>query len=90
MLGLCFKDMGMWDEARRAFENALKMEGTPQDKELNAKYELGLLHKEQGRTEEAIELLRQISTVQQDFRDTKYEIGMLKGNRQSRRRLTKK
>jgi len=90
MIGLCFKDMGMWDEARGAFEKVLKMEGIPQDKKLNAKYELGLLHKEQGRTEEALELLRQISTVDQDFRDTQYEIGKLKGNRQSRGRLTKK
>lgn len=90
MLGLCYKDMGKWDEARLAFEKALKMEGIPQDKKLNAKYELGLLHKEQGRTEEALELLRQISTVNQDFRDTQYEIGMLKGNRQGRGRLSKK
>jgi hypothetical protein len=66
------------------------MEGIPQDKRLNAKYELGLLHKEQGRTEEALELLRQISTVNQDFRDTQYEIVKLKGNRQGRGKSSKK
>jgi tetratricopeptide (TPR) repeat protein len=90
MLGLCYKDMGRWDEARQAFEKTLEMEGIPQDKKLNARYELGLLHKEQGRTEEALELLRQISTVNQDFRDTKDEIVKLKGSRHVRGRSSKK
>jgi tetratricopeptide (TPR) repeat protein len=90
MLGLCFKDMGRLDEARQAFEKVLNMEGIPQDKKLNAKYELGLIYKEQGKTEEAHELLRQISAVDQDFRDTKNEIIRLKGSRQGRGGSSKK
>ena len=90
MLGLCYKDMSLWDEARQALQNALQVEEIPQEKKLNAKYELGLLYKELGKTEEALELLRQISTVNQDFRDTQYEIVKLKGNRQGRGKLSKK
>jgi tetratricopeptide (TPR) repeat protein len=82
--------MGRWDEARQAFEKVLNMEGIPQDKKLNAKYELGLIFNNQGKTEEALELLRQISTVNQDFRDTKNEIVRLKGSRQGRGGSSKK
>jgi tetratricopeptide (TPR) repeat protein len=90
MLALCFKEKGMRDEARQSFEKALQVEGIPQEKKLNIKYELGLLYKEQGKQEEALELLRQISAVDQRFRDTKDEIVKLTGNIKGRGRSRKK
>lgn len=64
-LGLCFKEKNMWEEARQAFEKALKVDGISQGKILAVKYELGFILKEQGKKEEALELLRKISVVDQ-------------------------
>jgi tetratricopeptide (TPR) repeat protein len=79
MLGLCYKEKNMWDEARQWFEKSLKIDGVVQDKKLEVKYELGLIYKELGKTEEALRLLKQISEVDQGFRNTKDEIGKLVG-----------
>lgn len=81
LLGLCYKEKGMLGEARQAFEKALKAEGITPAKKLEVTYELGLLYKEQGKTEEALKLLRQISTVDQGFRNTKEEIQRLSGGK---------
>jgi hypothetical protein len=51
--------------------------------EKTLKYELGLLYKAQGKTEEAFKILREISEVDQGFRDTEKEIDRLKGNRKN-------
>ncbi len=77
LLGICYKEKGRFEEARQAFEKALKAEGISPAKKLEVNYELGLLYKEQGKTEEALKLLRQISTVDQGFRNTKEEIQRL-------------
>jgi tetratricopeptide (TPR) repeat protein len=79
MLGLCYKEKGMWSEAGQAFEKALKVKGIPKEKILEVKYELGLIFKKQGKKEEALNLLREISAVNQEFRNTKKEISKLKG-----------
>jgi tetratricopeptide (TPR) repeat protein len=77
LLGLCHKEKGQWEEAAQAFQKALKMEGNPREKLLEVKYELGLVYKEQGKNEEALKLLKEISAVDQKFRDTKDEISRL-------------
>jgi tetratricopeptide (TPR) repeat protein len=79
MLAFCFREKGMLDEARQNLQKALKMPGVSQEKKLNVKYELGLLYKAQGKTEEAFGILKEISEVDQRFRDTAKEIGKLKG-----------
>lgn len=81
MLAFCFREKGMLDEARETLQRALKIQGISQEKRLNVKYELALLYKAQGKTEEAFKILREISEVDQGFRDTEMEIDMLKGNR---------
>jgi len=58
LLGLCFKEKTMWAEARQAFEKALKVGGISQGDTLAVKCELGLIFKEQGKMEEALELFR--------------------------------
>ncbi len=60
LLGLCFKEKDMWEEALQAFEKALRVEGISQGNILAVRYEMGLIFKEQGKTEEALELLRKI------------------------------
>ena len=82
-LAFCFREKGMLDEARETLQRALKIPGISQEKKLNIKYELGLLYKAQGKTEEAFKILREISEVDQGFRDTEKEIGKLKGNRKN-------
>jgi tetratricopeptide (TPR) repeat protein len=77
LLGLCFKEKSMWEEARQAFEKALKEDGSSQGNILAVKYELGLIFKGQGKTEEALELLRHISSLDQRFRNTTYEVKKL-------------
>lgn len=83
MLAFCFREKGMLDDARETLQRALKMPGISQEKRLNVKYELGLLYKAQGKTEEAFKILREISEVDQSFRDTEKEISRLKGTRKN-------
>lgn len=70
-LGLLFEEKGMHNEARQSFEKALLVEGIPKERISEVKYALGLLYKEEGRTEEALKLLREICTVDQKFRNLK-------------------
>jgi len=74
MLGLCYKEKGQWDEAARAFEKAMRMGGVPKEKVLEVKYELGMVYKRQGRTEEALGLLREISAGDKRYRIANDEI----------------
>ena len=78
MLGLCYKEKEMWEEAREAFEKALKVKGIPPEKSLEAKYEMGLIFKEEGKIEEALDFLREIANENQGFR--KEEISRMMGN----------
>jgi len=77
MLGLCYKEKECWEEAAQAFQRALQVEGIPRQKILEVKYELGLVYKQQGKAEAALELLREISAADQKFRDAKKEIAQL-------------
>ncbi|MBM4333811.1 MAG: tetratricopeptide repeat protein [Deltaproteobacteria bacterium] len=71
MMGLCFKEIGRWEEACTAFRRALEVDGAVKEKKLEVQYELGLVYKEMGRTEEAFQVLKEITTINQDFRDTR-------------------
>lgn len=77
MLGLCYKERGEWELAAKSFQKALRMDGIPAEKVLEVKYELGLVYKQHGRTEEALGLLREIYSVNQKYRDAKDEIAGL-------------
>jgi len=77
MLGLCHKDTEQWEKAVQSFQKALRMEGIPREKILEVKYELGLIYKQQGKKEEALALLREISAVNTKFREAKNEIALL-------------
>lgn len=80
MLGICYKEMGRWDEASRALELALRAEEISEEKKLQVQYELGFIYKEQGRTEEALQLLREISAMGQRSRDGKREVDIPSSN----------
>ncbi len=77
MLGLCYKEKGQWNEAAQAFQRAMQMKGIPKEKALEVKYELGLVYKEQGKKEEALGLLREISAGDKKYRSAKDEIARL-------------
>lgn len=66
-LGLFFRQEKKWNEACAVFERALAVEGIPEEKKLEVKYELGPIYKELGKTEEALQLLREISAINQEF-----------------------
>ncbi len=66
-LGIFFKQENKWNEACRVLEMALKVNGIPEEKKRDAKYELGLVYKELGRTEEAFQLLREVAAVDHEF-----------------------
>lgn len=66
LLGLCFKEKNMLEDARQAFEKALQVKGVSQKKTLEVKYELGLIYRELGRSEEALKLLREIAEMDQE------------------------
>jgi len=84
LLGLCFKEKGMLNEARQSFERALGVEGTPKEKTLEVKYELGLLYKKSGRTEEAFQLLKKASTAVPGDQETKDRSAGLAGGLKTR------
>ncbi len=79
MLGLSYKETEQWENAIQSFQKALRMEGIPREKILEVKYELGLIYKQQGKKEEALGLLREISAVNTKFREAKKEIALLLG-----------
>lgn len=85
MMGLCFKEKGRWEEACTAFRRALEVEGAVKEKKLEVQYELGLVYKEMGRTEEAFQVLKEITTIDQEFRDTRKERNTLMDNHKSRK-----
>ena len=62
LLGLCFKEKSMWEEAHQAFAKALRVDGISDQNILAAKFELGLILKEQGKTEEALDFLGEAIT----------------------------
>lgn len=61
MMGLCYKERDMLEEARESLTKALEVKGVPAEKILEVKYELGLICRQLGRTEDALDLLREIS-----------------------------
>ncbi len=67
LLGLCFKEKAMWTEAVQAFEKAVKAGGTCQADTLAVKSQMSLIFKEQGKTEEALKLFREESSVEDRF-----------------------
>ena len=66
-LGLSFKQENKWNEACRVFEIALRVKGIPEEKKREAKYELGLVYKELGKTEKAFQVLREVAAVDHEF-----------------------
>ncbi len=78
MLGLCYKEKGLLDDAAKALEKAIKIKGVSPEKLLEVKYELGLIYKDQGRLSEALGFLQQIAEVDKGFRNTKKEIAKIK------------
>ena len=73
MLGFCYWEKGMLDDARQSFERAAGMEGVPQEKRLSAKFILSLLYQELGRKEIALSLLQEIATADKAFLSTQDE-----------------
>jgi hypothetical protein len=61
-------------------ELALRAEEISEEKKLQVQYELGFIYKEQGRTEEALQLLREISAMGQRSRDGKREVDIPSSN----------
>ena len=73
MLGFCYWEKGMYEDAQRSFKKALGMEKLPQEKGLSAKYILSLLYQELGRMEIALSLLQEIATADKAFLSTQDE-----------------
>ena len=77
MLGFCYWEKGMGNEAQHSFEKALRLEGITQDRILSGKYTLSLLHQERGETEGALRLLQEIATMDKGFLQAPDEIAAL-------------
>jgi len=74
MLGFCYWENGMGDEAQQAFEKALGLEGITRERLLSGKYILSLLHQERGETGSALRLLQEIATMDKGFMNAPDEI----------------
>jgi hypothetical protein len=57
LIGKCFLDKGCWDEARRSFEMALKIEGVSKEKTQTIIKELETIQEKQGGEEETLYFL---------------------------------
>ncbi|NWF56555.1 MAG: tetratricopeptide repeat protein [Syntrophaceae bacterium] len=78
LMGLCYKEKGQWSKAAQALQKALQIQGIPEKKMIEVKYELGLICKQEGKTEEALGLMKEILAVDQKFRDARNEFTRLK------------
>ncbi len=74
MLGFCYWEKGMWEEAQDSFEKALGFERIVQERILSVKYILSLLYQEKGQIEEALRLLQEITTMDKGFLNAPDEI----------------
>jgi len=66
-LGLCFEKKSLWEEAHPAVAKASRADGISQDIILAAKYELALILKEQGKAEEALDLMGEVFIGRSDY-----------------------
>ncbi|MEJ2368002.1 MAG: hypothetical protein P8Z49_06560 [Acidobacteriota bacterium] len=74
MLGLCFRQKGLFDLSEKWYEKGLEAEGFPEDVYLGLKYDFAEALQEQGYPDRADELFREIYAANANYREVKDKI----------------
>lgn len=78
MLGLCLRDLRDSDTALRWFLQGVNAPRRPQSERLEFRYQIGLLHANQGRVREALNELLQVYLANPNFRQVAQHVQTLK------------
>lgn len=71
MIALCFMDKGELNKAEAVLREGLKEENLRDEEKMILEYELGVVLEEEGRLNEALELLKDVQRMKKDFRDVR-------------------
>ncbi|HEX8960313.1 MAG TPA: hypothetical protein VF775_01940, partial [Geobacteraceae bacterium] len=77
--GICCRDKGDVDRAEEFFRQGCALPGLTAEEAAPLKYELAFLYEVAGRTDDALSLYREITTVTPGFRDTAEKVARLHG-----------
>jgi tetratricopeptide (TPR) repeat protein len=69
MIALCFVDKGELNKAEAVLREGLKEENLKDEEKMILEYELGVVLEEEGRLNEALELLKDVRRMKKDFRE---------------------
>jgi pilus assembly protein FimV len=77
--GICHRDKGDAESAEEAFRKGMGLEGLSAEEALSLKYELALLLEGIDRTNEALQLYREVRAGKPDFRDVGSKVTAMSG-----------
>ncbi len=82
--GICHRDKGDVDRAEEAFRKGMTLAGLSTEEALSLKYELALLLESIGRTDDALQLFREVRAVNSDFREIIARIVAIAGDSEAK------
>jgi len=83
MIGVCYKDQGLWSEAADWYQKALVAPDITSDARIALRYDLALAYENAGELEQAISLYEEIAAADPTHRDVTERLSALRQQRQA-------
>ena len=83
MIGVCYKDQGLWTEAADWYQKALVAPGLSDDARIALRYDLAVAHENSGELDQAFELFQEIVGADPGYRDAAQRLDSLSQQRQA-------
>ena len=83
MIGVCYKDQGLWSEAADWYQKALVAPDITSDARIALRYDLALAYENAGELEQAISLYEEIAAADPTHRDVTERLSALSEQRQA-------
>jgi tetratricopeptide (TPR) repeat protein len=83
MIGVCYKDQGLWTEAADWYQKALVAPGLSDDARTALRYDLAVAHENSGELDQAFELYQEIVATDPSYRDAAQRLDSLSQQRQA-------
>ena len=83
MIGVCYVEQGLWEQAASWYEKALEMPGLPPDSTTALKYDLATTLENGGEAMRAVEVFEDILAIDPAFRDVSARLEVLAGHQQA-------